>query len=311
MKRSLSLLLGALLLGAGAASGADFYADCFTAPSSTIFVSGFQRFAKLKNDDNALRTQYNPTAGAVGYTYNQGQWYAGASFSYEQGTRKYDWSGAASMRVKEYTPGFTLFGGWANQDGWYGKGSAFVGFSTLKGRDAYLLGVPYGDDGTEHNTQFGASLEFGKTFLLPSEFKLKPHVGFDYAHAQGESYLYNGGPGGLSYATDSQNFYEIPIGVGLSRTFSYGNWAVTPEVDLALINSLGHMDNMNYYPGFASRTADEWKVYGIGGDHFGGRIRAGINAKLSDRYSMGVDYTFEGRKDYQDHRISAMFGLSF
>ncbi len=309
MTRQAAFLMGAIVLAASVASGADFYADCLQEPSSTIFVSGFQRFARLKNGDGYVRTRYNPTAGALGYVYRTGPWYAGASFSYEQGDRKYDFVGGQSAKIRSYNPGFTLFGGWTNPEGWYAKGSAFLGFNSLKSRSIYdgTAGQPYSGS-SEHNLQFGASIEAGKAFDIGNSLVLKPHAGFDYARSPSEWYTYGGVPG--VFGSGAQNFYEIPIGVSLSRTFNCGNWAVTPEVDVTLVNSLGGM-NENYFPGFASRTADEWKVYGIGGDHIGGRVRAGVNAKLNNRTTMGLDYTFEGRKDYQDHRISAMLGWSF
>ena len=308
MFRKLPLFAAVLLLGVGVARGADFYADCFQASNSTLFVSGFQRFARLKNDDNQVRTRYNPAAGAIGYVYRQAPWFAGASLSYEQGNRKYELAGGGSATIKSSMPGVTLFGGWANQDGWYGKGSTFIGYNSLKARDYYDGSGNSYRGNTEHSTQFGASVELGKSFAIGNEFALTPHVGFDYAYSPGETYNFGSVPG---WGFQSQNFYELPIGVGLSKTFHYGNWAITPMVDFTLVNSLGGMGNTNTYPGFASRTADEWKVYGIGGDHLGGRIRTGVNARMSERTSMGLDYTYEGRSGYNDHRLSAVFGLSF
>ncbi len=309
MKTKFGVFLGTVLLAAGAAAGADFYADCFQESNSTVFASGLQRWVKLHDGGSAVaKNNYSPTAGALGYVYRTGPWHAGASFSYEQGDRKYAFIDGSSAKIKSSIPGVTLFGGWKNPDGWYVDGSAFAGFATLKSRGiADGTGVYNGS--TEHNTMFGASIEAGKAFRLPSEFVLKPHVGFDYAYAPGESYTYNNGVW-VTRSASSQSFYEIPLGVSFSRTFNCGNWAITPEVDVTMVNSLGGM-NENYYPGFASRTADQWKVYGIGGDHIGGRVRAGLNANLNKRTTMGLDYTFEGRSGYQDHRISALFGWSF
>lgn len=310
MATRLSLILGVVLLTFGVACGADFYADCFQEPSSTVFVSGFQRFVSLKNNDG-IPNKYNPTAGAVGYVYRANPWFVGASLSYEQGIRRYNVPGLLSGRIDSDLPGVTLFGGWSNPDGWYAKGSTFIGYNTLKAKNlATPVGWVSGDK--DHSTQFGASLELGKAFTMAYDLTLKPHVGFDYSRAQGESYTMSaGGVPAFPLSIGSQNFYEIPIGVSFSRTFHTGNWAITPEVDVTMVNSLGHIDNMNYYPGFASRTADEWKVYGIGGDNLGARIRAGVNAKVNSRTSMGLDYTYEGRSGYNDHRISALVGWSF
>lgn len=306
MYRRLAILM-ACLVAAGSVHALDFSYRVAEQPNHTILLSGFQRFARLKKDDETVRTRYNPTAGAVGYVYNQEWWHAGASFSYEHGDRKYD-SGEGSYKVRANTPGFTLFGGWHNQNGLYAKGSTFLGFASYKFRDARFMNGAAGNGETNHNTLFGASLEVGKSFTFGDDWALTPHVGFDYAHAPSESYRFAGGD---PLRWDSQNFYEIPIGLGLSKTFNCGNWSITPSVDMTLVNSLGHISDYNYYPGFASRTANDWKVYGVGGDHVGGRITTGIQAKIGERTSFGVDYTFEGRKGYRDHRISAMFGWAF
>lgn len=289
-------------------TAADFSYRSIQGPSSTVFASAFQRFARLKKDDDQYAsTRYNPTAGAIGYIYSREYWQMGASLSYEHGTRKYSLD-SASYRVRSDTPGITLFGGWVNPDGWYVDGSTFLGFSDLKARDLHGAPGNYGGGNTVHNTMFGASLEAGKSFVTGDEWVFTPHVGFDFAHAPSENYWFDGA-GGIT--NGSQNFYEIPVGMAISKSFVCGDWSITPSVDLTLVNSLGNIDSYNAYPGFASRTAKEWKVYGVGADHIGGRIRTGINAKLGERTSVDVDYTYEGRKGYRDHRISAMFGWSF
>lgn len=310
MSRKLALLAACCVLATGIASGVDFSYRSLQGgyPYSTVFASGLQRFARLKNNDNNLNTRYNPTAGAVGYLYSQEYWQAGASFSYEYGNRKYDF-GDGSMKVRSSTPGIALFGTLLRPDGWYLEGSAYAGFNRLKGRDFNDNGVWHGDSNSKTRTQFAASLELGKSFIFDNNFVLTPHVGLDYAHSPGESYRF--ADGSIVGNNSSENFWEVPIGVGLSRTFLCGNWAITPFADATLVSSIGHMDNMNAYPGFSYRTAREWKTTGIAGDHWGGRFRTGVNTKLNDRTSIDVDYTFEGRSGYRDHRISAMLGWSF
>lgn len=313
MRRTLIFGLAAAF-GCLSAMGADFYNRSFECDyyNSTVFVSGFQRFARLKNSDNSLRTRYNPSAIALGYKYSRDIWNVGAAFTFEGGTRKYDdrFYGD-SYRVRSRTPGVSLFGGVELPSGWYADANAFAGFSSLKGRDYRDAFGTISRGSSTHKTQFAAGLEVGKHFDMTGGFRIKPHVGFDYAYSPGEHYRFDDAGGSIVISQKRENFFEIPLGVSFSKAFECGNWTITPEVDLTLVNSIGRMDGMNHYPGFATMTNSGWKVYGVGGDHIGGRVTTGVNAKMNDRASVGLDYTYEGRKGYNDHRLSAMFGWAF
>ena len=297
----------ALLLCCSAALGLDFTSRSFDcAPNQKVFVSAFQRFAKLKDSDGPT-TRYNPTAGAIGYVYDQGLWHAGAAITYEHGDRKIRYDGGGRYEVRTNLPGISLFGGMKTVSGWYVDGSAFAGFASYKAKDGWD-GVPIGNANSQHKTVFAAGLEAGRVLDFGCGFLIKPHVGVDYAYTPTERYRW---PIGVRDTIDSQSYWEIPLGVTFSKEFNYGSWLLTPHFDVTMVNSLGKIDPMNAHPGFAYRTANSWKVAGVAGNHVGARLSAGIAAKLNDRTSLGLDYTYEGRKDYNDHRISAMFGLSF
>lgn len=280
--------------------------DC--APNHSVFATGFQRFARLKNNDGGADTRYNPTAGALGYIYKQNNWYAGAAVSYEHGTRKYDERGGnESYRVRSNMPGISAYGGFSTPDGWYVDTTAFMGFGTFKARNLRVGGASQGTGNGVHKTVYAVSLEGGKEFTLGNGLLVTPHVGIDYSYTPSEHYRFNGWDNNI----DSQSYFEIPVGVRFAKLFDCGNWDIMPRVDLTVVNSIGGMDTMNDQPGFAYRTAKSWRVAGVGGDHIGGRITAGVDARLNNRTTLGLDYTYEGRKDYNDHRISAMLGWSF
>lgn len=315
MTRTMRLGLGlALALYCGTALAIDFTGRSFDcAPNQTVFVSAFQRYVKLK-DDAPVKTKYNPTALALGYVWQQDNWKAGAAFTWEHGTRKYDFAPRAYTgdgKVRSDMYGISLFGTMNLASDFYVDASTFLGFRNTRMKRFNIDGVGrFNQSSREHDVVFAMSLEGGRNFMLGDGFVLTPHAGIDYAYTPTESYRMSG-PGRRARVTyDSDSFWEMPLGVTLKKTFGYGNWAITPKVDATLVTSLGgHKENAQ--PGFAYRTADSWKVAGIAGDHLGARLTAGVDARLGDRTSVGLDYTYEGRKDYNDHRISAMFGLSF
>lgn len=305
MTRAIALGLAAAFLCVSA-QAVDFSNKSYCSSTHTVFASGFQRFASLKNGDGRVSTDFNPTAGAIGYVYSPGMWHAGAAFSWESGTRRYSGRNGITnnYRVESDMPGISIFGGIDTPNGWYVDADAFMGFGDYKSRR--IAAANNGRGSSEHNTVFAGGLEGGKNFDL-GWFFLTPHAGLDVAYTPSEHYNYTGG----SYANKSQTYVEIPLGVSFSKVFDCGAWQIIPKVDVTMVNSIGHMDAMNSSPGFAYRTADKWKVAGIGGDHFGARLSAGVAAKMNDRTTLGLDYTYEGRDSYNDHRISASVGWSF
>ncbi|MCC8190128.1 MAG: autotransporter outer membrane beta-barrel domain-containing protein, partial [Planctomycetes bacterium] len=158
-----------------------------------------------------------------------------------------------------------------------------------------------------HKTVYAVGVEGGRDFDLGGSFFLTPHVGLDYAYTPGETYHWRTTTDGLA----SQSYWEIPLGVTVSKVLDYGSWQVIPKVDVTMVNAIGNMDVMNAQPGYAYRTAKGWQVAGIGGDHVGARLSAGVDARIGGRTTVEFDYTYEGRKNYNEHRLSAMLGWSF
>ncbi|MCC8189316.1 MAG: autotransporter outer membrane beta-barrel domain-containing protein [Planctomycetes bacterium] len=304
----------------GLASAVDFTSSAYLTPQSEIFVSGMQRFVTMKNKKNDSvdrfeKTKFSPTAVALGYKFGNDTWTAGLSASYEVGNLKYyNYGFDEFAKIRDETWGFTLFGEYRFCDGWYVNGSTMVGLASQKVKGGYVGTDAYGSRGKANSTRYAASLEVGKRLDLGNSFVITPHAGFDYAHIPGKDIPYTVGGFADDSPWESQNYYEIPVGVAFAKTYAAGcDWFITPSLDLTFVSSLGNMKerSMNNRPGFASRTGSEWKVYGIGASHWGGRVTAGVQAIKANRFDLGVNYAYEGRKKYHDHRITADVGLAF
>lgn len=323
MKKFTTLGMALLMFSCTAAYGLDLYPQAFEAPRHQVLAVFQQRFARLDHDGNDVgKNKYDSSTEALAYIYRNGQLTAGGAFSYEYGKSKYDFRNRSGNlfdgngKLREQTFGFNLFAEYRTLNDWYGAGNAFVGFNKSDPRylNAYdaagnrrsLTGLD-----SEHNTMFAASLEAGKYFTFGDEFFLKPHLGVDYAYTPSTNYRYSDGGAWNGISIGSQNYLEVPVGVGIGKAFNSGNWRIVPNLDLTLVNAIGKMDNKNFRPGFSTYTANGWKTYGIAGSHYGGRVSAGIDANLNQKFDLGIDYTYEGRKDYHDHRLSAVFGISF
>ncbi len=311
----------AILLAANMCSAVDFDTSACVTPKSHIFVSGLQRYVYMKDGANNrwAQTNYQPTAVAVGYEWTMSdRWSVGLSGSFEQGNVQhygYGPIGYDYMKTRERTWGVTLFGGYKGDAGFYAKGSGFLGCTYEKLKQGYLDPFALSAGDSDSSRRWAASIEFGKVFENCAGFAITPHVGFDYSYVPAtELNVVVPGVGPSQLPSLSQNFYEVPVGVTFAKNFLVGcDWVLTPSLDLTFISSIGNMKDSNHNgrPGFASRTGSEWKVYGIGAGHWGGRVTAGFKAVKMERFDVDVNYGFEGRKDYHDHRITASIGFKF
>jgi|GEM_PF-3193575 Autotransporter beta-domain. len=319
--KKMTLLAMALLLF-GVTQAVEFSSQAFTQPGWTTFAAFQQRYARLKHGSSDVgKNRYTSSTEAIGAAYSTGPWTVGGSLSYEYGRSKYDFVNRSGNfidgngKMRDQTFGVNLFGTYRMMDDWYASGNVFTGFADTKPKymNSYTSSgtSAFSSFDSEKDVVFGSSLEVGKYFNLNEGFFIKPFVGFDYSYVPGREYNFmdNGQWGTMTVG--SQNFVEVPVGFGIGKSFHSGNWVFTPNVDFAFINSIGKMDNKNYNPGFSSYDGQKWRTYGIAGSHYGGRISAGLDAKLNQKYDIGIDYTYEGRRDYNDHRISAMFGITF
>lgn len=273
------------------------------------FVSIMHRSVRLKKSEGP-RTKYTPTAFAVGYVHTMDKLQLGAAFNFEGGNRKLNYPGIARYKVRTNIPGISTFGTYRPfVDSTYLSASMFLGFANYKAKDLWTIrhGNVGGED-KEHRNVFSLGLEAGRTWVFGQGFQVTPHVGLDFSYAPSERY----NMAGVAWDhLDSQTYWEIPLGVTLRKTFDFGGWLITPKADFTLVTRVGGVDPKNAHPGFSYRVADKWKTVGASADSFGARITLGVDARFTDRWTFGVEYIYEGRSKYNDHRISGSVGYAF
>lgn len=275
-------------------------------PVSQGFVSTLYRSVRLKKNKTGSpsNVRYTPFSIAVGYIHTMQKLQIGGAFNFESGTRKLRYPDGSSFKTRNRIPGFSGFATYRPfADGTYISGSAFLGFASYKGKDAW----PGGGGDTEYRTLFSTGVEAGRTWTFGPGLQLTPHVGLDITYAPSERYHFNLGRAEI----DSQMYFEFPFGATLRKTFNCGAWLITPKADLTFTPSLGSIDPRNAHPGFSYRIADKWKVVGASGSNFGARITLGAEARLRERIAFGLEYIYEGRSKYSDHRLATSFNLAF
>lgn len=313
--RRVAMALTAAMLLSSAAYAASFDTSCYSQSNHEIFVSGFQRFVTAKNRKNGgiNKTKARPTAGLLGYRYSTPQWSAGVAVSYEASNPK-NYMDNGMFRMRDETIGVSLFGKYNGMSGWYAQAAFFTGFNDKKVRDGNYGADRISGNGSESSTYYAAMLETGRLFELGSGMRVTPHLGLNYSYTPEDDLRYRDSANASQrLSLKHQNYLEIPLGVTLAREFCAADWKVTPSVDLTLVSTVGNIndENYNYRSGFAAYDGSKWQVQGIGGGHWGGRFSAGINAVKSEKIDLGVSYTYEARKKYNDHRIMAGVGFKF
>ncbi|MDR2390987.1 MAG: autotransporter outer membrane beta-barrel domain-containing protein [Planctomycetota bacterium] len=288
----------------------DFDSRAWTGPGISVFVSGAQRGARTKNGGD--ETRFNPYAVALGFERATLGWSSGFSMSYETGHLKYASPGEYA-RILDRTLGFTLFGTRHFGDGFYGRGSIFLGFASQKLKGGYDGAGLRTANGQDRSIRLGAGLEFGKIYEIGSGLRFTPHAGFDYSLVPGSDISYKRAGDSGSLAWPHQNRYEIPLGLTLAKDFFLGEWIFTPSVDATLISAVGHIKDVNRSarPGFMSHTGSGWKTYGVGAGHWGGRLTAGVTMAKSRRFDLDLNYMYERHKNYRDHRVAVSAGVLF
>ncbi|MDR1519508.1 MAG: autotransporter outer membrane beta-barrel domain-containing protein [Planctomycetota bacterium] len=310
----LGLVVFSLCLAAGAT---DFQLQA--KPDGSVWLVGSlaHRSAVLKNPrGGSLETRHSSTAGMAGVESVQEGWSAGAALIYEDGKIRSDYGGAQS-RVKSESVGGAIYGSVYDPDGLYLKGALYVGRNSqeLKDGSAMVGGAPVSlrGAGKDKSLYLGASLEAGKRLELANEVRLTPHLGVDFSRTPSADIPFSAGGVPALASWEGQTSLEPSLGVALAKDFEIEDWRLTPSLDLSAAVRLGGMKpgNLNTRPGFMAWDGQDWRTLGAGAGRWGGRFAAGIKAVRAEKIELDLKYSFEARESYRDHRIGAVFGLSF
>lgn len=140
------------------------------------------------------------------------------------------------------TYGLSLYGGWNNDninivaDVGYMKGD-----HDLKQHMSQALG---GNLKADVDTEIWTAGIRGEYQFKTTAMDITPHIGVRYMHLETDSFSTHNGLGTVFHTdSDSQNLWQFPIGVTLSRDYvSTSGWTVKPKFDLSVIPAAGDKD---------------------------------------------------------------------
>ncbi len=184
----------------------------------------------------------------------------------------------------------------------------------------------YGDTGVArtsanfNDTVLSAGLKASYVWILPNEYRITSSVGLDYSHVR-QSHITDKMDGDFYNAIDkaNHNFVQMPLIVSANRTFSaeflkFGGFCSlwTPEIRVGYIPQFGskRTDVQTNFDNFgAGRVNFQSKSTDIGRNH--GLVGGGLKLKLRDRVILAVDYNYQFAKKYDNHTLTATYGVSF
>ena len=140
------------------------------------------------------------------------------------------------------TYGLSIYGGWNNDninivaDVGYMKGD-----HELKQHMSQALG---GNLKADVDTEIWTAGIRGEYQFKTAALDITPHIGVRYMHLETDSFSTHNGLGTVfNTDSDSQNLWQFPIGVTLSRDYvSTSGWTVKPKFDLSVIPAAGDKD---------------------------------------------------------------------
>ncbi len=138
-----------------------------------------------------------------------------------------------------------------------------------------------------------------------------PSVGLYYTHNRQEGFQEYGGELGSRgfFGKTHANMVDIPVQVRLNKVFDVGGVQIAPEVRMAWIYA-AKKNNSTIDYGLAG-SSQTYGVQGVNPGRNRARIGGGLKTQWCGKYEAGVDYDYEWRSKYKDHRLTATFAVSF
>ena len=279
-----------------------------------------------KIEDNYLGYEQSVSGFATGLSYMLGEASAiGLAVGYDY--RKLDGRDNYHMRDRADTFHAALYGG-TNIGHFFFDGYAGYSRSWHRTERAVYNGgglLPHDENrGNFNDTVLSAGLKASYVWILPNDVRITPSVGLDFSHVRFSGVTEKGrntGTGAnstttLRVAKNNYSTLAVPIMVSMNKTFSWNRLCFggerslwTPEIRGGYVPQFGAeravTENTLVTQGvdFRSKSAKMGRGYGT--------VGAGMKMKIRDKYIFAVEYDFAFASKYQNHSVTAMYGVSF
>lgn len=214
--------------------GADLWVNMLYRDNDSggINAGGFN--ADYENDFGGIMVGSDYTWKAAG----NGQLRAGGALSIGKGDGHS--KGDFNYTKNDYdTYGLSLYGGWNNENA-----NLIVDIGYLKGDHELKQSVPATLGGTLHadvDTRVWTAGLKGEYRFRTQALDVTPYIGLRYLNVKTEGFDTRNNSGTVFHTSgDTQNLWQIPIGVTFSRDYVAENgWTVKPKFDISIVPTAG------------------------------------------------------------------------
>lgn len=263
----------------------------------------------LKTENRRTGYTANIWGALAGADVTIGPWTIGGGISF--GTGKAHSTNSDMARTKdslEYA-GALLYGIWMHDDWVFSLEGVYTRTKNDIRQSTPIMTLK----SRVHVDDFSAQAIIGKNFSC-NGFQILPNIGLEYARMVQHETTVKGTFEGQIYnlfenGKATQNIWNLPIGLNVSRSFHYKNLEITPAIQARYIASLGDRGTDIR----AWRSDAPWistVMKGVTMDRHTGEIGTSLTI-AGERALFSLGYTYQGSKQRNSHMLSGTIGCTF
>ncbi len=282
-------------------------APVFRVWTSPVYMHDSEHGLETERRSTGYRT--NIWGILAGADITMGPWTVGGGLSFGVGkARSYGGNLARTKSDIEYA-GALLYGIWSQDDWVFSMEGVY-----MRTRNDISQPTPVMELTSKiHVDAFSAEFLAGRRFLIGS-FQIMPNIGLHYSRLVQRKATIKGRVDGRTYnlfenGEATQNIWDLPIGVQVSRSFQLDNVKITPMLQARYIAALGERD-MDIRAWRCDAPSISTVMEGATTDRHTGEISAGlaIAGKTAHVY---LGYSYQGSKHRNAHMLTGTIGCTF
>lgn len=241
---------------------------------------------------------YKAWGGALGYDHAFGDFTLGAAFTYTRGD--YDAKGIRDdITTDNY--GVSVYATYYNCSGFFGD--IFGGYN-YGDNDMKVFSAGAWNSASPHTDSYWIGGTVGYDAKLTENFTLTPSLGLLWMHSESSSY----GLGADRFGKVKQKSLLLPVEVAATYTHQIDDCS---KVDFTVKGGYAYDFKNDGGKGvYSSGLGAVTPIRGVDPGRHNWNVGAGIKYSR-DRFDIGAEYRFDGRKDYKGHSVSATIGINF
>jgi outer membrane autotransporter protein len=174
---------------------------------------------------------------------------------------------------------------------------------------------------------FSAGIKASYVWILGNEVRVTPSIGTDFSHVKLQSFDERvhsdtnpvaGQSPSLRSTGSSYTNIAVPVMVSINKTygsdflmFKGARSLWTPEVRAGWTPQFGSRHAGAKLSAINNPGIGEYKTQSNSTASSYGTVGAGLKIKLADKFIFAVDYDYTFARDYANHSVTGMYGVSF